>query len=114
MVFFVISLLVLFFNVRVPNELKGFLFFVQVSLIVTLEYTEVTCKVPQVVGFVYERSDRIDWVSKLHSGLVQNTMQAGYACVLHAPHNVRDARTEWISILGICFASNTHSPLVSR
>ncbi len=61
--FFVASLLVLFFNVGIPSELKGCLFFIQVSMASHCSPTNqcVHFFPLQVVGFVYESTDGVSW-----------------------------------------------------
>ena len=65
--FFVASLLVLFFNVGIPNELKGCLFFIQVHMALFPNQSINHCMILiffscwQVVGFVYESTDGVSW-----------------------------------------------------
>ena len=73
--FIITSLLVLYFNIGVPNELRGCLFFVQVSVntcvhlrAVHITFTSFSILLyyacMQVVGFVYQssRTEEITWV----------------------------------------------------
>ena len=63
--FIITSLLVLYFNIGVPNELRGCLFFIQVrETHTTLTKDDFLYICTQVVGFVYQssRTEEITWV----------------------------------------------------